>query len=93
MKMFLHFSTRHLIYSKYYCEILSEKNPMYSHIISWNEDGSAFRVKNITEFSELVLPKFFKHSNFASFVRQLNMYDFHKTRHDNNENEFKHKFF
>ena len=26
-------------------------------------------------------------------IVKLNMYDFHKTRHDNNENEFKHKLF
>jgi hypothetical protein len=42
------------------------------HLISWSERGDIFRVYNSTTFSKVVLPQYFKHSNWQSFIRQLN---------------------
>ncbi|XP_021714308.1 heat shock factor protein HSF24-like [Chenopodium quinoa] len=47
-------------------------------VISWGENGSTFVVWKTAEFAKDLLPKFFKHNNFSSFVRQLNTYGFRK---------------
>lgn len=73
-------------------DILDEASP-YGHMISWQPDGCSFIIKKVHEFSEHVLPKYFKHSNIQSYIRQLNMYGFSKTRHDSNHREFTHKLF
>lgn len=54
------------------------------HLVSWSPAGDAFTVKDMNEFTKIILPRMFKHSNFASFVRQLNKYDFHKIKNDEN---------
>ncbi|ERN19318.1 hypothetical protein AMTRI_Chr09g43100 [Amborella trichopoda] len=53
-------------------------DPTVDDVISWNEDGSTFIVWRPAEFARDLLPKYFKHNNFSSFVRQLNTYGFRK---------------
>ena len=61
------------------------QDPSSDSIISWNPEGNGFIVKQVNQFSDQILPKYFKHNNFSSFIRQLNMYDFHKTRNGSNQ--------
>jgi HSF-type DNA-binding len=51
-------------------------------IATWSISGDNFVVKDVEKFSTLVLPLYFKHSNFSSFARQLNFYGFRKLRTD-----------
>ncbi|CUA70665.1 Heat shock factor protein [Rhizoctonia solani] len=77
-------------------------DPKSASFIAWNEHGTSFIVQSVGEFSRSILGSHFKHSNFSSFVRQLNMYGFHKvnktprsqrTSQDNQTWEFSHPKF
>ncbi|XP_051151584.1 heat stress transcription factor B-3 isoform X2 [Andrographis paniculata] len=54
------------------------EDPATDAVISWNGEGTAFVVWQPAEFARDLLPTLFKHSNFSSFVRQLNTYGFRK---------------
>jgi len=67
-----------------------------SAVASWSDDGTHFIIKDATVFASSYLPRYFKHSNFQSFVRQLNGYGFRKkTNDDHNDGSvaFRHKYF
>ena len=64
-----------------------------STALLWSEDGKSFGVTCMREFNLEVLPKYFKHCSFASFVRQLNLHSFHKVKVFGFEAAFAHPAF
>lgn len=53
-------------------------DPNTNYMVSWNRGGTSFVVWDPYSFSTNLLPRYFKHNNFSSFVRQLNTYGFRK---------------
>ena len=53
---------------------------IYDEIIHWDNDGKRVIICDVINLCNIVLPKFYKHRNYSSFVRQLNMYGFHKSK-------------
>lgn len=49
-------------------------DPKSNAIISWSSSGTSFTVWDHHIFSREILPKYFRHDNFSSFVYQLNNY-------------------
>ena len=53
-------------------------DPKNINLIRWSQAGNSFVVEDEEDFAKTLIPELFKHANYASFVRQLNMYGFHK---------------
>ncbi|XP_068093953.1 heat shock factor protein 1 isoform X2 [Hyperolius riggenbachi] len=78
------------------------EDPDTDPLICWSPEGTSFHVFDQGCFAKEVLPKYFKHNNMASFVRQLNMYGFRKVVHieqggllkpEKDDTEFQHPYF
>ena len=72
-------------------QILEEDK--YKDIIHWGDNGKYFLIENVHDFTEKILPKYYNHNNYSSFVRQLNMYDFHKKKTNSDTQSFQHNKF
>lgn len=59
--------------------MISDSDP---DIVSWTDVGDSFTIKDIEAFQKHVLPNYFNHSKYSSFVRQLNFYGFQKMSQD-----------
>lgn len=85
------------------CSFLDEDRN--TELIRWSDKGDSFIVVDEDEFARTLIPELFKHKNYASFVRQLNMYGFHKKvglsdnsmraseRKDKSPSEYYHPYF
>eukprot|EP00934_Nitzschia_sp_Nitz4_P002460 Nitzschia sp. Nitz4//scaffold111_size72815//53585//54032//NITZ4_005797-RA/size72815-augustus-gene-0.58-mRNA-1//-1//CDS//3329533201//2450//frame0 len=47
-----------------------------SQIVGWKPDGLSFKVQDKASFTRDVLPRYFRQSQYKSFVRQLNIWGF-----------------
>ncbi|CAM9421400.1 unnamed protein product [Pylaiella littoralis] len=77
---------------------------VHHDIVCWSAAGDSFIIKQVPEFERL-LPLYYNHNKFLSFVRQLNVYGFRKvkagamgvgagsTRNLNSWEEFRHPQF
>ncbi|KAH8058246.1 DNA binding protein [Aureococcus anophagefferens] len=52
--------------------------PFAETLIAWSDDGERIVIADPPRFAEEICPKFFRHKNWTSFSRLLNMYEFHK---------------
>uniref|UniRef100_A0A8C6ZYW6 Heat shock factor protein 3 n=1 Tax=Nothoprocta perdicaria TaxID=30464 RepID=A0A8C6ZYW6_NOTPE len=78
------------------------EDPTSDAVICWSRNGENFCILDEQRFAKELLPKYFKHNNISSFIRQLNMYGFRKvialengmiTVEKNSVIEFQHPFF
>ncbi|XP_059432387.1 heat stress transcription factor A-2-like [Corylus avellana] len=54
------------------------EDPETDRVVSWSETQDSFTVWDEHVFAQELLPQYFKHKNFSSFIRQLNTYGFKK---------------
>lgn len=72
-------------------QILS--NPEFQECICWNPHGRSWRILKPPVFEQLVIPLYFRHAKYASFMRQVNGWGFKRIVSGNDHNSYYHEMF
>ena len=67
--------------------------PDLSNIISWREDGAAFIVHHPKAFASNVLPCYFDHNNYSSFLRKGRGWGFRRIKSGPDTGSYYHQLF
>eukprot|EP00563_Minutocellus_polymorphus_P000783 CAMPEP_0181027378 /NCGR_PEP_ID=MMETSP1070-20121207/4134_1 /TAXON_ID=265543 /ORGANISM="Minutocellus polymorphus, Strain NH13" /LENGTH=411 /DNA_ID=CAMNT_0023104619 /DNA_START=77 /DNA_END=1312 /DNA_ORIENTATION=+ len=68
-------------------------NPAFEDIVSWLPHGRAWRVHQRRAFEEQVIPLYFRHGKYSSFMRQVNGWGFQRIYQGPDYNGYYHELF
>lgn len=68
-------------------------NPMLNGIAEWLPHGRSWRIVDQKQFEKSILPIFFDHAKFSSFVRQANGWGFRRINSGPDKNSYYHEYF
>mmetsp|Transcript_29241 Transcript_29241/g.43142 ORF Transcript_29241/g.43142 Transcript_29241/m.43142 type:complete len:366 (-) Transcript_29241:438-1535(-) len=71
--------------------ILNEENP--EECISWMPHGRSWKVHDPVNLEEKVLPKYFRHAKYSSFMRQVNGWGFNRISNGVDRDSYYHEMF
>ena len=69
------------------------ENDNQENMISWQPHGRSFLIHKPEVFARQILPRFFAHSNFKSFQRQLNLWGFNRITQGYDKGAYYNEFF
>jgi hypothetical protein len=64
-----------------------------TEIVCWMPHGRAWKVLKPREFEARVIPTYFEHAKFSSFIRQANGWGFRRLTHGKDRNSYYHPLF
>jgi hypothetical protein len=67
--------------------------PDVADIVAWNAHGRSWRVLKPREFESKVIPTYFEHAKYSSFIRQANGWGFRRATQGRDRNSYYHEMF
>jgi len=68
-------------------------NPEFRNVVTWLPHGRSWRVLKPKAFEEKVIPLYFRHAKYASFMRQVNGWGFRRMTNGPDHNSYYHELF